>query len=358
MSPNIRRMIRAALLLSAAGTSPAFAQQLGDLATPEAPLILQNRGSLIIGGDSIPQTPDQLSSIIATPPAEPGHVTVNQMYVEFMEPQDATGQSVIMTHGATLSGKTYDTTPDGRMGWYEYFVRQGFPTYIVDQASRPRSGVDISVYNNVRTGAQPPEDLPNAFRISQEDGLAQFRIGVRNGDPFGDTQFPVDALDQLAAQSLADFNATLSQPNPTYGALADLGAQLGGAVIMGHSESGLFPLHAALANPAGVDKMMLIEPGTCHEIDWTEEQMGIFSSKPLLVVFADHLDAAGTVPGFTWQSAYDDCVTFVAKVNAAGGQAKMMHLPEAGFTGNSHLLMMEENNLQIADALIDWINSN
>lgn len=86
MSLPLTRMIRTALLLSAAGTSPLFAQQVGDLATPEAPLILQNRGSLIIGGDSIPQTPDQLSSIIATPPAEPGHVTVNQMYVEFMEP--------------------------------------------------------------------------------------------------------------------------------------------------------------------------------------------------------------------------------------------------------------------------------
>jgi hypothetical protein len=42
---------------------------------------------------------------------------------------------------------------------------------------------------------------------------------------------------------------------------------------------------------------------------------------------------------------------FVSEVNTAGGQATMMHLPEAGFTGNSHLLMMENNNLQIARAL-------
>lgn len=106
MSPNIKRVIRTVLLLSAAGTPPLFAQQVGNLATPEALLILQNRGSLIIGGDSIPQTPDQLSSIIATPPAEPGHITVNQMYGVFMEPQDPTGQPVIMRHSATLSGKT------------------------------------------------------------------------------------------------------------------------------------------------------------------------------------------------------------------------------------------------------------
>lgn len=52
-----------------------------------------------------------------------------------------------------LSPPTYDTTPDGRIGWYEYFVRQGFPTYVVDQVSRARSGFDISVHNNVRIGA-------------------------------------------------------------------------------------------------------------------------------------------------------------------------------------------------------------
>ena len=350
----------AALLSSALAltTVPAFGQQVADVTAPAEPLVLQGRGSLIIGGESIAQTPEQLSSIIATPPAEAGHVTINQMYVEFMEPQEASGEPVIMTHGATLTGKTYDTTPDGRMGWYEYFVRQGFPTYIVDQVSRARSGVDISVYNNVRTGAQPASDLPNAFRISQEDGLAQFRVGVRNGAPFEDTQFPVEALDELAAQSVPDFNATLPQPNPSYAALADLGAQLGGAVVMGHSESGLFPLHAALADPAGVDKMVLIEPGTCHEMAWNADQMAVFSSKPILVVFGDHLDAAGTVPGFSWDHAYEDCLTFIAEVDAAGGNATMLHLPAAGLTGNSHLLMMERNNVEIADLLIDWIKEN
>lgn len=360
MPLKIKARTIAALLSSAFAltTLPAFAQQVSDVASPEEPLILQKRGSLIIGGQSISQMPEQLSSIIDAPPAESGHVTVNQMYVEFMEPQNASADPVIMVHGATLSGKTYDTTPDGRMGWYEYFVRRGFPTYIADQVSRARSGVDISVYNNVRKGVQPPSDLPNAFRISAEDGIAMFRIGVRNGAPFDDTQFPVDALDDLAAQSIPDFNATLPVPNPTYATLAHLGTQLGGAVVMGHSEGGLFPLHAALADPAGVTKMVLLEPGTCHEMAWNADQMKVFASKPILAVFGDHLDAAVTVPGFSWADAQADCATFVSEVNASGGNATMLHLPEAGLKGNSHLLMMDKNNREIADLLIDWINKN
>jgi pimeloyl-ACP methyl ester carboxylesterase len=349
------KIFTAATALVSLAISPAYAQQVADVTQPRTPLVLKNRGSLIIGGERIAQTPAQLSSIIAKPPAEAGHVTVNQMYVEFMVPQVASAPPVIMTHGATLTGKSYDTTPDGRMGWYEYFVRRGLPTYVVDQASRARSGVDISVYNDVRAGSRPASDLPNTFRISQEDGLAQFRIGIRNGAPFADTQFPVKALAALAAQSVPDFNAALPQPNPSYAALANLGAQLGGAVVMGHSQGGLFPLHAALANPAGVKQMVLIEPGTCHETAWTPAQMAVFRSKPILVVFGDHLDAAVTVPGFSWRTAYEDCRTFVAEVNAAGGNATMLHLPAAGLEGNSHLLMMERNNLQIADLLIGWI---
>jgi hypothetical protein len=71
----------AALLSSALAltTVPAFGQQVADVTAPAEPLVLQGRGSLIIGGESIAQTPEQLSSIIATPPAEAGHVTINQM---------------------------------------------------------------------------------------------------------------------------------------------------------------------------------------------------------------------------------------------------------------------------------------
>ena len=53
--------------------------------------------------------------------------------------------------------------------------------------------------------------------------------------------------------------------------------------------------------------------------------------------------------------AYDDCQRFVSLVNAAGGTAKMLHLPEQGLRGNSHVMMMDKNNMRVADLLIDWI---
>ena len=75
---------------------------------------------------------------------------------------------------------------------------------------------------------------------------------------------------------------------------------------------------------------------------------------PILAVFGDHLDAqTGTI--VSWRAAYDDCQAFIARVNAAGGAAEMLHPPDLGIHGNSHMIMQDRNNLQIADLILAWI---
>ena len=51
------------------------------------------------------------------------------------------------------------------------------------------------------------------------------------------------------------------------------------------------------------------------------------------------------------------CIETVGRVNAAGGTAQNLHLPEAGFIGNSHMLMMDRNNLD-ADWILNWLDAN
>ena len=43
-------------------------------------------------------------------------------------------------------------------------------------------------------------------------------------------------------------------------------------------------------------------------------------------------------------------------INAAGGRAELILLPEIGIHGNSHMLMQDKNNLDIADWLSGWID--
>lgn len=95
--------------------SSAFAQQYATIATNPAPLTLKAQGSFYLGGELESQTTDELGGI-----CPPGHVTVNQMYVRYMIPQEQTDStSFVLIHGMHLSGKCWETTPDGRMGWDE-----------------------------------------------------------------------------------------------------------------------------------------------------------------------------------------------------------------------------------------------
>src|SRR5262249_16811693 len=151
------------------------------------PLVLSAMGSFVIGGQNIAAEAGDLGA-----GAAPGHFTIKQLYVEYMIPQGATKVPVVMVHGGGLSGKSFQTTPDGRMGWNEDFVRQGHRVYNADQVSRARSGFDQTIINRVHDGRLPPSALFNIIRTSDESAWVNFRFGPSFGVPWPDTQFPVE----------------------------------------------------------------------------------------------------------------------------------------------------------------------
>ena len=296
-SQRFSKLCRAPALVGAVlgvlGTAGnVMAQALKDVQTSDTPLVLKAQGSFFVGGDKVEQTQGELGDL-----GPGGHITVNQMYVRYMVPQGGDGNPpVVMVHGATLTGKSWETTPDGRMGWDEYFVRRGHPVYVPDQVGRGRSGFNQAVFNNVRAGSAPAASLPRWLRFSDEGVWPNFRFGPKPGQPYPDTQFPVSAVDELSKQGVPDVSfGGIPTPNPTLKALSDLAAQLNGAVLMGHSQSGSFPLAAALLNPAAMKGLVLVEPGTCPA-NYTAEQIATLAKVPVLVVFGDYRDTPTGIP--------------------------------------------------------------
>lgn len=347
------------ILFSTAGTAGEFlfVPKL-NITSPSGPLVLRSMGSFYVGGETVKQTPVQLSSPFGKPFPQGGHIEKNQMYVQYMVPEVKEGTPIILVHGATLSGKTYETTPDGRMGWGEYFVRRGHAVYTPDQIGRARSGNDIATYNDVRAGVLKPQALANAFRLSNEAGWGMFRFGNSGEPAFSDEQFPVSAKEEFSRQSVPDYYWSLPNPNPNYKALADLAVRAQGAVLVGHSQAGSYPLEAALTNSAGLKGLVLIEPGYCGDPSYTDANYRTLAKLPILVVFGDHLDANTGIPGFSWSNTFKQCETFISKINSSGGNARMLHPAEFGIHGNSHMIMQDKNNLQIADLILQWVSNN
>jgi len=330
----------------------AVAQTLQDLKTPDTPLVLKAQGSFFIGGEKADETEVQLGNL-----GPAGHIAINQMYVRYMVPDGGDGNvAIVLVHGATLTGKSWETTPDGRMGWDEYFVRKGHPVYVPDQVGRGRSGFNQAIYNDVRAGASAAASQPVWLRFSDEVVWPNFRFGLKPGQPFPDSQFPLDAVDELAKQGVPDLSFGLPRPNPTFKALSDLATGLKGAVLIGHSQSGAFPLEAALLNPTAAKALVLIEPGGCPGM-YSDDQIRTLAKIPVLAVFGDHRDIAtgiGIRP--SWQLSFESCRALIGRLNAAGGHAKMLSPSETGIRGNSHMIMQDKNNLQIADLILQWID--
>ena len=109
------------------------------------PLVIEDQGSFFIGG--VPKVTNFATVPAPDQAALPAQITIGQMYVQFEIPQNKKPRTppVIMVHGSSHTAACLESTPDGREGWYPYFVRHGISTYLVDQAGRGRSGFDESV---------------------------------------------------------------------------------------------------------------------------------------------------------------------------------------------------------------------
>jgi hypothetical protein len=81
--------------------------------------------------------------------------------------------------------------------------------------------------------------------------------------------------------------------------------------------------------------------------------MSRLAQVPTLVMFGDYIDKSKF-----WQSSLNSCNRYVRAVNAAGGDATMMHLPAMGIGGNSHMVMQDKNSLQVAELIDRWIRQH
>jgi hypothetical protein len=95
----------------------------------------------------------------------------------------------------------------------------------------------------------------------------------------------------------------------------------------------------------GVRGIIQLETGCFSNL--TAADIDILKHIPILIVVADH---------FTTPQPTPPCVEEMQQINGAGGDMTFISLPAIGIYGNSHMMMLDHNNLQVADVIIDWID--
>ncbi|HZZ09860.1 MAG TPA: alpha/beta hydrolase [Paraburkholderia sp.] len=339
-----------------------------------------------------------------------GQVRTGQMHVEYQIPENQTQPwPIVLLAGNTQSGLNYTGTPDGREGWAQFFLRQGYAVYVVDQPSRARSA-----HNGDKEALRvvPSKMMERYFTAPKLAGLwpeaalhTQWPGAGVAGDPvfdqFMDQVYPSIAQTPLQEQLSRDAGAALLD-------------RIGPAILLTHSQAGAHGWLMADARPGQVKAIIAIEPSgppvreraqasaaTARGSDsangsagWNEDgaltkPFGLTASKltydpPLaddeaLTFAKQESDPTGEAGGgwlqveparqlahlrdvpvlvvtgeASYHARYDHCT--VSYLKQAGVKTTHIQLAaDCGIRGNGHMMMLELNNRDIAAVAGNWL---
>lgn len=323
------------------------------------PLIIQQQGSFAAGG-SVATAEGKFD---AKKPLDSVGQTYHgdHAYVFWQIPQNPHKYPLIMLHGAGQFSRTWESTPDGREGFQNIFLRRGFSTYLVDQPRRGNAGRSM-----VEATVTPKPDEQLWFN--------QFRLGVWP-DFFKDVQFSHDkeALNQYFRQMTPNTGPfDLKVISDAMSAVVD---KTGPAILFTHSQGGGPGWYTAMKNHK-VKAIVAFEPGSSFVFPENElpapmpsafdtlqgepvplDQFMALTKIPILIFYGDNIPQKPTaMPAQdSWRVRLAMAREWRDVVNKHGGDVTVIHLPEIGIKGNTHFPFSDLNNVQIADQVSKFL---
>ena len=320
-----------------------------------------------------------------------GERMFGQMYVQFQipAPVDLERFPIIMVHGGGQQSTCFTGTPDGRLGWADYFLQHGWPVYLVDQPGRGRSPYDDNAY-----GDRDTPDIgflegtftatANSRRWPQAALHTQWPGTGRSGDA---------VFDQFFASQSGGMTDRMLQETFTTNAVVALLDKIGPAFLLTHSQSGPHGWAVADARPDLVKGVIAVEPNGPPFYDETDTRIerpwGIGrlpltfnppASQPSQIGIEQQAQPDG--PGLfrcwrqtepprklpnlagipilivsgeaSFRAQFDHCTSQF--LSQAGVENEHLRLETIGVHGNGHMMMLEKNNGEIAKILINWLD--
>ncbi|HEY5745886.1 MAG TPA: alpha/beta fold hydrolase [Chryseolinea sp.] len=322
------------------------------------PMAIQEQGSFAVGGSVITK-PGTFDPIKRTPDGQTFHG--DHAYVFYQIPVKARKFPLVFWHGIGQFSKTWETTPDGREGYQNIFLRRAFSVYIIDQPRRGRASRSTDSVTIVPT---PDEQM----------WFGTFRLGIWP-DYFPGVQFSKDpeALNQYFRQMAPNIGGF--DPEIISDATSKLFDKIGQGILVTHSHAGGFGWLTA-TKTGNVKAIVSYEPGSGFIFPEGEVPSPIASSSgpvaaigrpmaeflkltkiPIIIYYGDNIPAKPDPnPGADgWRARLAMARLWRDTVNRHGGDVTVVHLPEVGVKGNTHFPFSDLNNAEIADLMSNWL---
>ena len=325
----------------------------------QKPVTIKEQGSFMAGGTVVTSPGEYKDSEPTNFDGETLHG--DHAYVFYQKPVKAKKNSIVFLHGYGQSGKSWESTPDGRDGFQNIFLEKGYSTYIVDQPRRGRAG-QSTVPRNLT--ARPDDQLwYNNFRIGQWPNIYD-NVSVPR-DKESREQF----FRQMTPDT-GDFDQKVISD-----AMVKVFEKSGNGVLVTHSAGGGPGWDTAIASDK-VKGVIALEPGTFPfpkgKLPEVEKTTSPFPAKgyevsdaefkkltkiPIVVYFGDNIPTELTDNwGLdNWRIRVNLAKKWEKMMNEAGGDVKVVMLPDIGIKGSTHFMMADLNNREVANAMEKWM---
>lgn len=285
---------------------------------------------------------------------------VDHANVFYQIPVNDSGNPIVYLHGYGQSRMGWMTTPDGRDGWSDIFLKNGHASFLVDQPRRGEAGQTSSMTMDgvLDAWAEDSKD----YRAGDQAWYTHFRIGRVAPERYEGSQFPEgdEAQNQFFRQmtpNTGSYDEEIEAAGMTE-VMNDVAEMTGKkSIYITHSQGGRVGWITDMTNVAAI---VAIEPGGTPE-EGSEEFNTLLENKiPIIIYFGDYIDNGPKdimSTGF-WAGVRDKAVEFAEAYNAAGGDCTVVNLPDEGITGNSHFMFQEMNNDVIAAHIENWLGEH
>jgi pimeloyl-ACP methyl ester carboxylesterase len=339
----VRRCRAAALIGVVAVATPAFA------GGEAGKLTLRDAGARFVG--------------YTTEAQDNGSVNVlNPMFVQYFLPARSRHDvPIVMIHGGGGQGTDWLETPDGRDGWVDYFVADGWDVYVVDRPGHGRSQSNA----DCGTGTIGVGNSALISRLSTADPAVW-----PGGEPT-----PTNAA--VIGWSASSATAPYCGDPIAAGAISALLDEIGPAILLAHSAAGGSTFRVPELNPDNVVGILAFEAAGANPLEggfgggaptivgWTTEPA---LSSDFLATNVNGCNMQGDRPsrlvnytglpivllGTEMGLASEDALQCQASVwQQAGAAASYVWFPDRGLNGGGHFAMAQLDSADYVQVFIE-----
>lgn len=331
-------------------------------------IMLKTQGSFAIGGTTVTHEGEFSMEHFLAPQGQKAYG--DHAYVFYQIPANNRKYPIIFQHGGAQSKRTWESTPDGRDGFQNIFLRKGYSVYLIDQPRIGEAGLSTEAADDKNPYAKNPLYADRTL-------FMLCRLGVYP-KLFSNVQVPdsEEYLNQFQ-RSWTPYTGKLDD-NLNAKVLAQLFDKVGESILITHSMGGSIGWRTPFYTK-NVKAIVAFEPGgspfvfpenempepiptTYAPVAAQAESIPLndferLTKMPIILYYGDNIaDKQTNVIGpDKWRSEMAMARKFVETINRHGGRAELVHLPDIGIFGNTHFLMSDLNNEEIANLMENWL---